>query len=90
MLHLFARISGPVLPGITTLFCGGSFICESITAALLLSRYNENRQAGFVVLAFGSIYAAAIAAAMMLCFPDALMRDAPVIGGKTDLATWVF
>ena len=90
LLFPFARTPGPVLPGITPLFCSGSLICESITAALLLSRYNENRRSGFLLLALGSIYAALVAVAMLLTFPDALARNEPLVGGKTDLAAWVF
>ena len=90
LLLPFSRIPGPTLPGVPPLFCSGSFICESITAALLLSRYNESRRLAFLLLALGSIYAASVSVAMLLSFPDALLRNEPLIGGNTDFAAWVF
>jgi hypothetical protein len=90
LLVPFAQIPGPQLFGITSLFCGGTFVAELITAVLLLSRFKENRRRSFLVLAAGNAYTAAIVVAMILCFPDVLERGRAIIGGATDLAAWVF
>jgi PAS domain S-box-containing protein len=86
----FARIAGPELPGITTVYCGTVILSEPATAFLLLFRFRQTRKPVFLWLAGAYLYAGALAVLMLLTFPDALAHGKSLLSTSRQSTPWVF
>jgi hypothetical protein len=85
----FARQPGPIVPGLSTFFAAGVFVTELSTAFLLFVRARDNRAVSQLTLACAYLYSALMAVPYLLTFPDAILRDASVLGTSQSTA-WIF
>ena len=85
----FARLPGPELPGVTSVFCASLFVTELATAMLLLVRFHAERRPWLVLVVCGYFFSALMAILYLLAFPGALQPGRSLIGeGQT--ASWLF
>jgi two-component sensor histidine kinase len=85
----FAAVPGPIVPGLSAFFAAGVFVTELSTAFLLFVRFRETRRASLLVLACSCLYSALMTIPYLLTFPDAVLRDGPLLGDPRSTA-WVF
>lgn len=89
LLVPYARVPGPVAPGLSAFFAAGIFATELSTAFLLFVRFRERRTASLLVLAASCLYCALMAVPYVLTFPDAILREGSVLGGSYSTA-WIY
>jgi two-component sensor histidine kinase len=89
LLVPFAGLPGPVVPGLSAFFAAGVFVTELSTAFLLFVRFRETRQAALLALACRCLYSALMTIPYLLTFPDAVLRDGPLLGTPRSSA-WIF
>jgi two-component sensor histidine kinase len=85
----FANVRGPVIPGLSTFFAAGLFVTELSTGFLLFVRLRERRAASILLLACAYLYSALMTIPYLLTFPDAILRDASIVGTAQSTA-WIF
>lgn len=85
----FVHVPGPEITGVTSLFCALLLVTESATAALLLARFDVERSASMLVLAYAYLFSALMAGLHLITFPGALFLGASVIGNAQS-ASWLF
>ena len=89
LLVPFARLPGPVVPGLSAFFAAGVFVTELSTGFLLFVRFRETRRAALLALACSCLYSALMTIPYLLTFPDAVLRDGPLLGSPRSTA-WIF
>jgi two-component sensor histidine kinase len=89
LLLPFAAAPGPAMPGLSAFFAAGVFVTELSTSFLLFVRFRDARRWSLLVLAAAYFYSALLAIPYLLTFPDAILRNASILGGPQSVA-WIF